>query len=166
MKTMLKIAAVLTWFNVALWGAAVVFGMLVSLLRVQFAGMLLFVLLSAIPLSCFAGLKLHTSIRHPNVPLSRESTVGIRFVGLIALFFGFWMVIGGTNIIADPSPIIDGMKKFADQMPKDMRSYYQVGRVFGELVGAAVLVLGLAISLNVILNLRLLRWYYLSQVRR
>jgi hypothetical protein len=166
MKTILKIASVLTWVNIVLWGAGVIFGMLVTLLRVDLAGLLLCVLLSAIPLSCFAALKLHTSLRYPNVPLSRESAAGIRFVGFMALFFGIWMVTGGIDLMADPSPIIDGMKKLGEQLPKEMRAYYQVGRVFGELVGAVVLMLGLSIAVNTVLNLRLLRWYYLNQVRR
>jgi uncharacterized membrane protein YphA (DoxX/SURF4 family) len=84
----------------------------------------------------------------------------------MALFFGIWLVTGGIDLMVDPSPIIDGMKKLGEQVPKEMRAYYAVGRVFGELVGAVVLILGLSIAVNTVLNLRLLRWYYLNQVRR
>jgi len=58
------------------------------------------------------------------------------------------------------------MMKLGVQLPKEMRAYYQVGRPFGKLVGAVVLMLGLSIAINTVLNLRLLRWYYLNQVRR
>lgn len=166
MKTMLKIASVLTWFNVVFWGAGVVFGLLYGLLNVQLPYLLLFVLLSAIPLSCFAGLKLHTSIRYPNVPLAHQIPVGIRFVGLMALFFGISAIFGGVNIIANPNPLLDALKEMVAQMPADIRGYYPVKRVFAEVFGVGALILGLCIAVNVVLNLRLLRWYYLSQVRR
>ena len=70
MKTILRIASVLTWFNIVFWGMIVAFGLLGAFLLGQMAYVVGLVLLSAIPLNCYAALKLHTSIRYPNVPLS------------------------------------------------------------------------------------------------
>jgi hypothetical protein len=161
MKTILRVASVLTWFNIIFWGMIVAFGLLGVLLLGQLPYVVGLVLLSAIPLNCFAALKLHTSIRYPNVPLSHQTPVGIRFVGLMALFFGITNIITGVSVIADPAPMLDSMKEMVAQMPADVRGFYSVKKVFVEIAGAALLVLGLLVAINVVLNLRLLRWYYL-----
>ena len=73
MKTILRVASVLTWFNIIVWGMIVAFGLLGVLLLGQLPYVGGFVLLSAIPLNCYAALKLHTSVRYPNVPLSHQT---------------------------------------------------------------------------------------------
>jgi hypothetical protein len=165
MKKMLKIAAVLTWFNLIFWGMIVAFGLLGSVVVGQMALVASLVLLSAIPLNCFAALKLHSSIRYPNVPLSHQTPVGIRFVGLIGLFFGITNIVTGCSILVDPGPLMDSLKdmvaQMAAQMPENMRSYFTVRKSIVMFSGGVSLVLGLMVAVNVVLNLRLLRWYYL-----
>jgi hypothetical protein len=149
MKKALKIASVLTWFNLIFWGLLVCFGLLGALLMGQMPLLAGIVLLSAIPLNCFAALKLHTSIRYSAVPLNRQTPVGIRFVGLMALFFGITDIFTGVSIVA--------------QVPEEQRVFYtaMARKAFVEFMGVATLVLGLLVVINVVLNLRLLRWYYL-----
>ena len=162
MKTMLKIASVLTWFNLVFWGALLAFALLVCLVSMQLPLLASAVLMSAIPLNCFAALKLHTSIRHANIPLSHQTPVGIRFVGLMALFFGVTFIYSGVSLLVDPQPGVEIFKQMLTQMPTPPQPGVAAMAKTFILVGAvAWLVLGLLVGVNVVLNLRLLRWYYL-----
>jgi hypothetical protein len=152
---------VLTWFNLILWGMIVAFGLLGSVLMGQLSLVAGLVLLSAIPLNCFAALKLHTSIRYAAVPLSHQTPVGIRFVGLMALFFGITNIVTGFSILHDPAPMVDAMKEMATQMPENVREFYVVKKGIVEFAGVVLLMLGLLVAINVVLNIRLLRRYYL-----
>lgn len=162
MKTVLKIASVLTWFNLIFWGLLVGFGLLAALLVGQLPLLAGIVLLSAIPLNCFAALKLHRSIRYSAVPLSHQTPAGIRFVGLMALFFGLTDVFTGVSMLTHPDKMMQSLKDMVAQVPEEQRIYYaaMANRAFVEFMGTATLVLGLLVVINVILNLRLLRWYY------
>ncbi|HUB61431.1 MAG TPA: hypothetical protein VL978_12045 [Puia sp.] len=162
MKTMLKIASVLTWFNLVFWGALLGFGLLVCLVSAQLPLLLSVVLMTAIPLNCFAALKLHTSIRHTHVPFSHQTPAGIRFVGLMALFFGITFIYSGISLLADPQPGVEIYKQMLAQMPTAAPpGVAAMGRTFILIGAVAWVVLGLLVAVNVILNLRLLRWYYL-----
>jgi|HubBroStandDraft_1064217.scaffolds.fasta_scaffold344011_2 hypothetical protein len=167
MKTILKIASVLTWFNLVFWGALLAFGVLICLVSMQLPLLASAVLMSAIPLNCFAALKLHTSIRHPNIPLSHQTPVGIRFVGFMALFFGITFIYSGVSFLADPKPAAEAFQQALSQMPISQTHMVPgLGMAYlVRLVAVVWLVLGFLVSVNVILNLRLLRWYYL-QIRR
>ena len=167
MKTILTVASVLTWFNLVFWGVLLAFGVLFCLVSMQLPLLASAVLMSAIPLNCFAALKLHTSIRHPNIPLSRQTPAGLRFVGLMALFFGITFIYSGISFMADPKPAVEAFQQALSQMPVS-----QTHAVSGlemayliRVVAVVWLVLGSLVAVNVILNLRLLRWYYL-QIRR
>jgi hypothetical protein len=167
MKGLLKIASVLTWFNLIFWGALLAFGVLICLVSMQLPLLASAVLMSAIPLNCFAALKLHTSIRHANIPLGHQTPVGIRFVGLMALFFGVTFIYSGVSFLADPKPAVEAFQQMLSQMPVSQAQLVPgLGTVNVVRFMAIVwLVLGLLVAVNVILNLRLLRWYYL-QIRR
>ena len=162
MKTALTVASVLSWINIIIWGLIVVFGLVITVPMGQLLYVSVAVLLSAIPLNCFAALKLHASIRHPNIPLSHETPVGIRFIGIMALFFGFLYVGYGIIIIGHPRLLLDS----ANIMPKQMPGYSPediaaMGKFAVVLGGVIALLLGLSVVVNVVLNIRLLRWYYL-----
>jgi hypothetical protein len=167
MKTILTIASILTWFNLVFWGALLAFGILICLASMQMLPLASAVLMSAIPLNCFAALKLHTSIRHPNTPLSHQTPAGIRFVGLMALFFGIMFIYSGISFIADPKPAIEAFQQTLSQMPvSQTHAVSGLGMAYLVRFLAIVwVVLGFLVAVNVILNLRLLRWYYL-QIRR
>ena len=163
MRTALKIASVLTWFNLIFWGLVVGFGLLAALAVGQMPLLAGIVLLTAIPLNCFAALRLHRSIRHSSIPLPHQTPVGIRFVGLMALFFGLTDVFTGVSILTHPGKMMDSIKDMVAQVPQEQRAYYtaMAKTTFVEVMGAATALLGLLVVINVILNLRLLRWYYL-----
>jgi hypothetical protein len=157
MKISLKVASVLTWFNLLWWGL----NLITSLPRAFATGlpMLLFVVvLASIPLNCYAALQLHKSIRRPSVKLGSQVPVGIRFVGMAAqlcgiglILLGFFFLLYTTQLLAiikDPGVRTEGIQEFLN--PRGIR-----------LIGGFFLFLGLCIVTNVILNFRLLRWYYL-----
>jgi hypothetical protein len=157
MKISLKVARVLTWFNLIWWGL----NLITSLPRALEAGlpMLVFVVvLASIPLNCYASLQLHKSIRHPSVKLGSQVPTGIRFVGLAAQFCGIGLILVGfffflytaqlLAIVKDPAVSTEGIKEFLN--PRGIK-----------FLGGFLLFLGLCIVTNVILNFRLLRWYYL-----
>ncbi len=92
MKMVLKIASVLTWFNLIVWGLITCLFLLAVLSSMYLPYLIVPVLMSAIPLNCYAALSLHNSIRRPSLPLSSQAPVGIRFVGFIAFVFGInWL---------------------------------------------------------------------------
>ena len=163
MKKALKIASVLTWFNLVFWGLLVISSFLGALLTGQSSTVAVLVLLSAIPLNAFAALRLHASIRYSGIPLSHQTPVGIRFVGLVALFFGIMIVSVGSTIVGNPGLVANAWKDTLTKVPENIRSVYPPTVPIGlvRLVGGAMLALGLLVVINVILNLRLLRWYYL-----
>ena len=162
MKTSLTVATVLSWINIIVFGGIVAFCLLGTLIMGQMALLASVALLSSIPLSCYAGLMLHRSIRRPEVPLSHQTPAGIRFVGLIALFFGIFYMVMGVSIIVQPRQLLDSMKEAAKKMgglaPAEIASVGKAVILFG---GFLIIVLGLMVAINVILNIRLLRWYYL-----
>lgn len=162
MKTALTIASVLTWFNIIFWGGFVALGLLGGLVMGQLIILAPVVLLSAIPLNCYAALKLQTSIRYPNVALSHQTPVGIRFVGLMAMFIGVMLVFQSFTLFGDPKPGVESIQQVLDQLPKPRPVVSAKAMLYiVRLIAAGILVLGLAVAVNVILNLRLLRWYYL-----
>src|SRR5579872_4848075 len=163
MKIVLKIASALTWFNIVFWGLLVAMFLLFALQLANLPILAVVVLLSAIPLNCYAALRLHACIRNPQLRLSHQTPAGIRFVGFIALFFGICMLFSGLSMIHDPKTALNSWTEQMDQMPEMARQYpyKNLGEAYFVRVGIAALTLGLFISLNVILNLRLLRWYYL-----
>ncbi|HXD78749.1 MAG TPA: hypothetical protein VN616_13120 [Puia sp.] len=165
MKIVLKIASVLTWFNIVFWGILVGLFLLFALQLANLPIIALVVLLSAIPLNCYAGLRLQACIRNPGLQLSHQTPAGIRFVGFIALFFGICLLFSGLSMIHDPKTALASWTEQMEQMPEMARQYpyKNVGESYFVRVGGAAVALGLLVSINIVLNLRLLRWYYLQR---
>ncbi len=160
MKTALKIASVLTWFNIIFWGLTGAFLLLGSLGSMNLPVLAATVLMSAIPLNCYAALKLHASIRRAGLPLSHQTPVGIRFVGFIALFFGIICVGDGFVLISNTKEVLDTFREQLAQYPQ-VTQFKSLTIADFRSGGVFVLFLGLSVVVNVVLNLRLLHWYYL-----
>lgn len=157
MKRALRIASILSWINLVFWGLNVGSALLSSLTGFNPLILVSVVLLASIPLHSYAALQLHKSIRKPEIKLSHQTPVGIRFVGLVAMLFGFFFVLGGLVMARNGAEMLNSlreqgfMKEMYAQMTPDMIRQW----------GIVMLVLGGIVIVNVILNLRLLRWYYL-----
>ena len=162
MKKVLTIATVLTWFNLIVWGIFIA-GSLLSSVVLGVYGLVSAFFICAIPLNCYAALKLHKSIRHPNIKLSHQTPVGIRFVGFVALFFGIMFITNAIAILQSPSVALEFSKELTQATPTHIQGMDKTALTVAQvrMVGGTVLFMGLAVVVNVVLNMRLLRWYYL-----
>jgi uncharacterized membrane protein len=157
MKTTLRVASVLSWINLIFWGLNVASALLSSLAGLNPVMLVMIVLVASIPLHSYAAIQLHKCIRRPEIKLSHQTPVGIRFVGLVALLWGFLFLLAGMFMAKNAPELLAAVKEqgFMHELYKDMTAdmIRRYGLVF--------VVLGLAVVVNVVLNLRLLRWYYL-----
>jgi hypothetical protein len=158
MKSSLQVARILTWVNLIVWGGMLAF-MLLFGLAARVAPMIIAVFLfSAIPLHSYASLKLQKSIRHPQLKLSNQTPVGVRFIGYVALFFGLATMANAYFILQDPKTTLETMKaSMADTKGITSAELMAVLKT----VAVFIMLMGLSVVVNVILNMRLLRWYYL-----
>jgi len=156
MRKVVKISAVLSWINLVFWSFACL-----SLLLATAAGGAAFLIMaffiSAIPLHSYAALRLHKSIRNTALPLKRQTITGLRFMGFVVLFFGVTMLANGIATLRNTKEVLQMEQSM---MPEFKHFTEQTVR----LSGIIALLLGLSLVVNVILNFRLLRWYYLSKV--
>jgi hypothetical protein len=158
MKKVLKAAQILTWFNLIFWGFPILMEVLTALAMLNFALLGGLMLAASVPLNSYAALQLHRSIRQPSVKLSHQTPVGIRFVGIVALFFGTLFVVYGIAIIQNAQQVLEMVR---EQLAgyKEISESMTVGLL--KRIGFFALVLGITAIANVVLNMRLLRWYYL-----
>lgn len=163
MKTALKIASVLTWFNLLFWGGMLLIVFLAAgAMGFGLPQLLTVVLLSAIPLSCYAALQLHKSIRNPALKLNSQAPIGIRFVGLVAIFLGIQILSTGGGFLIYDRDALKVFKEMGEQLSKSNNQVKWTPTFqMMHALGAFFLFLGLSISINAVLNIRLLRWYYL-----
>ena len=159
MKNSLKIARILTWFNLIFWGALIVILLLFAFAMQTFPVIVILILLSAVPLNCYASLQLQKSIRYPAIKLSSQTPVGIRFVGFVALFFAISFICNGVVLINNAKEVIKPFREQIGQVKGADLSF--ITETYFRRVGAFVIFVGLCIGVNVVLNFRLLRWYYL-----
>jgi hypothetical protein len=156
MRNILRISSILSWVNLVFWGLISLIGLLSGFSSGSFVLILWFFLQSSIVLHSYAAIQLHTSIRRPVIPLSAQTPSGIRFVGFVALFFGVAYLAYGVALLRSAKEILQtiqsSMPQFKDIKEADLRAG-----------GVIALLLGLSIAVNVILNFRLLRRYYLSR---
>jgi hypothetical protein len=157
MRRTLRAAGILSWINLLFWGWNVALTLLGSVASFNPAILVMAVLLASIPLHAYASLQLHKSIRKPEIKLSHQTPSGIRFVGLVALLFGFFFILGGMVMMKDAPAMLAALRQ--QGFMKEL--YDRITAAEIRRYGVIVLVLGLITIVNVILNLRLLRWYYL-----
>lgn len=157
MRKIAKIAAVLTWFNLVVWGILLTFGLLFALAMHSFPMLVLLFLLSSILLHNYAALQLQRSLKDPNRPLGNQTPTGIRFVGFIALFFGISYLANGVGILLHAR---EAMTSVQTQLPAGTKGF-TINYIYAG--GVLAILLGLTTSLNVFLNFRLLRWYFLAR---
>lgn len=157
MKGTISAAKILTWLNLIVWG-----GVLLSMLLASLSGNMAFLVfvffLSAIPLHSYASLKLQQSIRFPQVKLSNQTPVGVRFIGYVAMFFGITFLFDGITALQNPKLFVDPVKDILAGA-KELSQIDPVAFIRG--MGIFFLLTGASVIVNVILNIRLLRWYYL-----
>jgi hypothetical protein len=88
MKTALKTATILSWINLIIGGILVLGGLFSMLMAPNVMLMLISVVLTgSIVLHSYATLQLRKSIINPDIPLSSQTSSGIRLVGFMAVLW-------------------------------------------------------------------------------
>jgi len=153
MKTNLKISNILSWINLVIGGILVAGGLL-SMLTTPNASVILVsvILTGSIVLHSYAALQLRKSIINPEVPLNKQTPVGIRFIGFLALFFAIMNIGNAVIIIRNAKEVLEQV-----ELPFKPEGMDLVAVIRG--VGVFSLLFSLGIAFNVLLNLRLLKWY-------
>ena len=153
MKAALKISNVLSWINLII-GGILVLGGLLSMLMTPNASILLVsvVLTGSIVLHSYAALQLRKSIVHPEIPLNRQTPTGIRFIGFMALFFAILNIGNAVVIIQNAAEVAKQV-----QLPFKPERIDLVATIRGA--GIFSLLFSIGIAVNVLLSIRLLRWY-------
>jgi hypothetical protein len=159
MKKAQIIGRALAWFNLIIWGIPLVSSLLSALATFNPLVLVMLVLFAAIPLQSYAALQLQKSLRHPEIKLSQQTPAGIRFVGMIALFIGFFVVLCGALVLQDAKEWLPRLKDQMAELKQGDASTITVGYLQG--MGGMMLFLGLTVIVSVMIHLRLLRWYYL-----
>ncbi|HEV2479258.1 MAG TPA: hypothetical protein VGS79_06330 [Puia sp.] len=158
MKIVQTLGRALAWFNLIYWGLSVVTSLLQGLAAGNMAIIVASVFLAAVPLNSYASLQLHRSIRNPAVKLNHQTPVGIRFVGSFVVLIGAFLAGVGLLVVVGAKQIFPMIKENAVDMPQPFTI-----KSSGELVemGAILLFFGSLMLIGAVLNMRLLRWYYL-----
>ena len=159
MKTSLRLATVLTWFNLLFWGFLIAMMALYAFALRAIPLFIPLVLFSSIPLNSYAALQLQKSIRQPVIRLSSQTPTGIRFVGFVAMFFAISFVLNGFTLLGNAQSFIKILKEQMTQVKQTDLVFLTPANI--QFLAVVIIFLGLCAGLNVILNFRLLRWYYL-----
>lgn len=161
MKTVLKIATVLTRFNLVVW-VFIILLMTLAFWYMQFIS-LLFIpfLLTAVVLNCYAALRLQKALRYPAIQLSNQTPAGIRFIGFVALSLAITCIVYAFMLMIDAPASVTLTKETYAPVKRMWRVVITRGHF--QCLGAIVVSLGLCISVNVVLNFCLLRHYFTKQ---
>jgi len=158
MKMVRTLGRILAWFNLIYWGFGVVSGLLQAMSMGIPLAWVVVVLMAAIPLNSYAALQLHKSIRRPEIKLSHNTPVGIRYVGSFVVFIGITFVGFGVLLLERPQDLLQLFKEQATNM-NQLVSLNTVDQL--RSLGVFVVVLGIVMIASALLNMRLLRWYFL-----
>ncbi|MFT3749874.1 MAG: hypothetical protein QM768_16240 [Agriterribacter sp.] len=153
MKTALKITNVLSWINIIIAGILVLGGLIGTLMSAGALTMLLSVVLTgSIVLHSYATLQLRKSILNPEIPLSNQTSGGLRMVGFIALFFAIMNIMSAVMIIQNAP---EAAKQIT--LPFKPEGFDVVSAI--KFTGIFSLLFSIGVAVNVMLSFRLLKWY-------
>ena len=152
MKKFTTITGILSWINLIIGGLITLFGLIQALMGGGIVAMLQLLLIGSVVLHSYAALQLRKSIMNPDIPLDSKTPTGIRFIGFLALMLGVGCVFQGVQVIGNTKELIDQVE--LPEMPKEIN----VENMFRG-VGYFVLVFGLSVAINVLLNISMLKWY-------
>ena len=156
MKKALTITAVLSWVNLVFNGIFTLLFLIWWAMTHNSAMLIIIVLTGGVILHSYASLQLRKNILHPEIPFNRQTTpVGIRIMGFLALFFGLMLVSQAIYNLQHTAELLKNMPEMPELKNLDRTAILRASGIF-------TLILGAAISVNVFLNFRILRWYILS----
>jgi hypothetical protein len=156
MKKIVTVTSLLSWFNMITGSILVVGGLIMALSSPEKLSVLTsLVLVIAIVLHSYASLQLRKSVLHPEIPLSRQTPTGIRFIGFIAMFCSLMIAANGFFILQNPAQIMQQVTIPAEAKHLNFQAILKGTAVFS-------MVFAVSIFLNVLFNLRILKAYILQ----
>ncbi len=157
MKKVLSISNVLSWINIIIGGIMVIGGLMGTLMAGGALTMLLSVVLTAsIVLHSYATMQLRKSIVNPGIPLSNQTSGGLRMVGYIALFFSIMNIASAVMIIQNAS---EAAKQIT--LPFKVEGFDIVKAI--RFSGVFSLLFSISVAVNVLLSFQMLRWYMVNK---
>jgi hypothetical protein len=156
MKKALAVSNILSWVNLIISGVIVLCALLTFLVHPALPVLFVVILMGSVGLHSYAALQLRKSILNPSLPLSRQTPTGIRLMGYMSLFFAIMSFSNGIYMFQETKKLVDQI-----QVPEQMKNFNMIAFVHG--IAAFMLVFSLSIIMNVILNIRLLKWYMMAQ---
>lgn len=156
MRKIIQISAILTWINLVIGSILVLGGLMAAAVSPGTMTIITSVVLAgSVVLHSYAALQLRKSILYPEVPLSKNTPVGIRFIGYMALLFAILNIGNAIVILQNTSAMVKQVR-----LPPEAKNLNVEG--FLKSIGIFVLFFSLSIVVNVILSWRLLKWYLLA----
>lgn len=122
--------------------------------------MLLSVVLTAsIVLHSYATMQLRKSIINPDIPLSNQTSGGLRMVGYIALFFSIMNITSAVMIIQNAP---EAARQIT--LPFKVEGFDLVSAM--RFTGIFSLIFSISVAVNVMLSFRMLRWHMVNHISR
>ncbi|HVM90021.1 MAG TPA: hypothetical protein VMT76_17670 [Puia sp.] len=154
MKRAIVISNVLSWINLVIGSVFALLAFLTVGAFPPIAVLLSVVLIGCIVLHSYAAIQLRKSIIRPEMPLNRQTPVGIRMMGYMALFFAIMMFSNAIFMLQNTKDLLKGVALPAQLNENDFITIIHI-------TGSIILLFALSVIINVVLNFRLLRWWYI-----
>jgi len=156
MKKLLKTSLILSWVNLLSGCLLILGGIMAFLLTPDIFTIILAIFLpGAVILHSYATIQLRRSIINPGSPLNRQTPVGIRLMGFMALFFGIMSISNAILILQHTKETAKLIKLPVQAKNMDIIPILRASGIF-------TLVVGISIVANIVLSFRLLKWYLLQ----
>ena len=154
---MLGVSTVLSWINIVVGGLFLFVQILGSVMVPDATALIIPLVLSGgIILHSYASMQLRKSIVNPNVPLSSQTPIGIRFIGFIAMMAGIIFISSSVWSLQNTAEIVKQVKM--PELPKEFKI-----ENFFKFFAVIFILISVSIILNVLLNFSLLRWFLYSK---
>jgi hypothetical protein len=157
LKKLIRFSHILSWCNLIIAALLILFALVSGLAVLGIVNALTpIVLLGSILLNSYAAIQLSRSLLNPSIPLSRQTPTGIRLLGYISLFFAFLYGGSGIAILQNSKELLKQVEIPAELKNINIEKIFRVSAIFALIFSCSIIV-------NVILNFRLLRWFYFLQ---
>ena len=156
MKTALKTSVILSWFNLIVACFFVFIGLVAALTMGPQLGLVAVVLFGAIGLHSYESLRLRRSIIY-NAPMDRKTPLSLQIMGFIAMFFSFVTVSNGFVLFRYAKETAQEVQKTYPEQFKQLENMNVAGLY--QFAAGIMVVFGLAVLVNVLMSMSLLRWY-------
>ncbi|MDH7463924.1 hypothetical protein QEG73_21660 [Chitinophagaceae bacterium 26-R-25] len=156
MKTALKTSVILSWINLVASCGCVLLGLIGTLIVGPQIGFIAVVLFGAIALHSYESLRLRNCIVY-NAPMDKKTPLSLQVMGFISMFFSFVTVTNGFTLLRHAKETAQENRKM---LVEQFKGYEQVNlELMYQLMAVGMIVFGLAILVNVLMSMSLLRWY-------